>query len=230
MPKNFVQVSSAAMANRLEFTRIKKIPLVDQHCVAGYIRECQSLFPSDNAYYNISELIHYTILLFYYDVAFKWETIDDGIDPSNDDTEVHRRNNTGLGWRNAFSCDFYCGIIECKLQLKGSQHFVGVMPSESVRQNAGRMAMCSDVFDNSIGYWTNDGSIIDNSAMNGRNSHPTVYRFNKDEIIRIMLNFEENKVSFWKGDTKQIEISIIPNIPYVIAVSLLVDGSIQYIE
>ena len=34
-------------------------------CIAGYIRRCQKILPSYNPYYNISEIIEYSILCFY---------------------------------------------------------------------------------------------------------------------------------------------------------------------
>ena len=76
------------MAGELKFEGIKNIPIRHQLCVSGYIRRSQSfLFPSDNVYYTISELIHYTILFFYY-ITFKWETIHDKLKLINNDTEV----------------------------------------------------------------------------------------------------------------------------------------------
>ena len=97
------------------------------------------------------------------------------------------------------------------------------MPSESIQQNI-EDVMCSHRFKDSIGYWTNMGSISDNCR------HQAVASCTMNDIITIILDFKENKASFLKNDNEQIEIPILPNIPYVIGVSVILDYSIQYIQ
>eukprot|EP01083_Nonionella_stella_P096952 272549_1 len=47
------------------FNDIKDIDDETQLCVCGYIKGCQSLLPSIDAYYNIPQLVYYIILSFH---------------------------------------------------------------------------------------------------------------------------------------------------------------------
>eukprot|EP01084_Bolivina_argentea_P267509 454096_1 len=53
-----------SMKTQFDFEKIKSINKSLQYSVYGYIRQCQSLFPSENSYYNIPQLIDFTILLY----------------------------------------------------------------------------------------------------------------------------------------------------------------------
>ena len=53
---------------------LKGIDQKVKDCVNGYIRQCQTLLPKENPYYNIPELVVYSIILFYY--------IGDAFDPN----------------------------------------------------------------------------------------------------------------------------------------------------
>ena len=54
------------MSSNLPFERIKQIPGYHQNTVFGYIRQCQLLFKSDRAYYQIHKSIQFSVLLFYF--------------------------------------------------------------------------------------------------------------------------------------------------------------------
>lgn len=56
------------MSTSLPFERVKKIKLSYKCVVYGFVRNCQSLFDSKKAYYQIPENVIYAILLFYYDI------------------------------------------------------------------------------------------------------------------------------------------------------------------
>ena len=58
--------SKRSMTGTLPFEKIKIIPDNHKHCVFGFIRKCQSLFKTNEAYYQIHKSIQYSILLFYY--------------------------------------------------------------------------------------------------------------------------------------------------------------------
>ena len=58
-------IFSQGMATVFDFEEIKSIKPCVQRAVYGYIRRCQQLLPSNNAYYNIPELVSF-IILFYY--------------------------------------------------------------------------------------------------------------------------------------------------------------------
>ena len=49
---------------KLNFERIKGMSKSLRFTAKGYVRECESLFPADNPYYNIPELITFLILLY----------------------------------------------------------------------------------------------------------------------------------------------------------------------
>eukprot|EP00483_Globobulimina_turgida_P005031 UN05041 len=57
---------SVQSCNVFNFDSLKSIHQSVQYSVYGYVRGCQLLFPSNNSYYNIPELIS-CIILFYYD-------------------------------------------------------------------------------------------------------------------------------------------------------------------
>lgn len=54
------------MSTLLPFERVKHIRNTLKDTVFGYIRESQSILPSNKSYYQIPELVQHTILLFYY--------------------------------------------------------------------------------------------------------------------------------------------------------------------
>eukprot|EP01084_Bolivina_argentea_P256913 432715_1 len=55
------------MAFKFDFEQLKHVQKSIEFAVCGYIRECQQLLPSNNAYYTISQLIEFTILFYYND-------------------------------------------------------------------------------------------------------------------------------------------------------------------
>ena len=54
------------MATTFKLVHPNKINQKQRNLIYGYMRECQLLFPSDNVYYNIPELINQICLTFYY--------------------------------------------------------------------------------------------------------------------------------------------------------------------
>ena len=45
---------------------LKQVDQSIKDCINGCIKQCQLLLPTDNPYYNISELVIYWVILFYY--------------------------------------------------------------------------------------------------------------------------------------------------------------------
>ena len=50
----------------MDSKQIKRVPQKGWDAVNGYVRLIQSMFPDDNAYYNIVELIRHIIIMYYY--------------------------------------------------------------------------------------------------------------------------------------------------------------------
>ena len=57
---------------QIDFKKVAKIRQKDKDIVAGYIKEIQCLFPTDNPYYIIATLIkHLCLLYFHYAIPSK---------------------------------------------------------------------------------------------------------------------------------------------------------------
>ena len=84
----------------------KKFKLRDKDtlCVAGYIKNCQRLLPSNNAYYNIPKLVEYICLCYYAQYEY-FEKIGKDIIISSDNTIITKkedlRNPNRTSWNNA---------------------------------------------------------------------------------------------------------------------------------
>ena len=61
--KCFVAFSVRRMS--ANFEKIKNIKQRDKDIVNGFIKKCELLLPKNNSYYNIAQLIHYLISLYY---------------------------------------------------------------------------------------------------------------------------------------------------------------------
>ena len=151
-----------------------------------------------------------------------WGKVDEFLEII-DDIRIKPTKELYRHWLNAFSYEsFKDGVIRYNFLVKGSQFFVGIIPTDNIVENS-KIALTHRDLKGSIAYWSHNGSI--EIATERSKNHGETYGDN--DVISVILNFESLKVTFLKNDTQQARVSIDGNTSYNFAVSVY-QGFVEY--
>ena len=210
------------MAQSFNFEEIKSITVSVQYSVYGYIRECRRLLPEDIAYYNIPNLIQFTILFFVYDPEgwddkcvdkeckiFEYKDLPDEYHVFGKKI-VERKYESKYRWRikTGQGFDGILGVIEARKEVLDR---LKVKETQSIWNKANRKHNAH------VGSKRNGWSGMAFGAGDETNEHgyyhdPDLGEFiEDDDIITIEINYDENKLSFHSKVTDETAIKDIPS-------------------
>ena len=177
------------LEKKLNFDRIKEMSKSIRFTTKGYIRECESLFPKDNSYYNIPELITFLILLYL------------------DEPECFEINNEQIYQHNGGSGYFYHIFGKTKVDRKHYNKYQWFIETDETFE--GRLGIINDT-NNAVSKSKNGESLYrhhetvtagskqysdSGSEWKGSCNPLSVFVFPGDTII-ITLDYSKNSVCF----------------------------------
>ena len=163
----------------------------------------------------------YAIIEKYYQIGV-WGVIDDGLFIHNYYRIKQLQDNR---WKNVFSAESFSeGVVPFKLKMHGYQFFVGVIPTKSIKLNAG-LALGHPGLKDSIGYWNDEGQIENDSNRTSAKGEP----YKNGDIITVTLDFEQNSVFFQKNGQSRTALAIKPNTCYSFGASVIYSYGVEFI-
>ena len=179
----------------LNFDRIKTIDKSVQYSVYGYVRSCQKLFPSNNAYYDIHghSIIVSCILLFFdepevFEIngksSFRYTA------PKQSDNELFHVFGQKVVERKYTKT--YKWVIETDDNFFGTFGIIDTKFVETVKNGAGKYLWYSHVEHMAVVGSENGG--FNGAIFNGENTYAFVS--GKGDIVTIELDYANDKVTF----------------------------------
>ena len=170
--------------------------------VFGYIRECETMFDTDNPYYNIPELVCYICISYLAEIEY-FTVVSEGIKLDNEDKRIKKKEDAiGAYVAGYGNVDINMEIDECIHQWKfrvisSMADIINFGIDYSQKQHLNSFVGQEDK-QLGVGDWTFEYNADD--GLNGVESYGEVPEFHVGEVVTMELNCNTYSLDYYVND------------------------------